>query len=161
MIRSRRTALLSSPTIQLALNPDPSCVCSERRLGSPCASEEGCHLPCFWRPPIPSSAGGCPGGWGDTLPQPGFRARAAENQHPEFSVSSQLERVSLLEIRAYRWTSPISNIHLSLKKIIIFYSFIFACAGSLLLRGLLSSGSEWRLLSSCSGQVSLVAEHGL
>ena len=73
-----------------------------------------CHVP--GDPPPPPLLGGCPGGWGDTLLQPGFRARAAENQHPEFSMSSQLERVSLLEIRAYRWTSPISNIHLSLKK---------------------------------------------
>lgn len=43
----------------------------------------------------------------------------------EFKVSSQLERFSLLEIRAYRWTSPISNSHFCLKKHNILFIYLF------------------------------------
>ena len=56
----------------------------------------------------------------------------------------------------------IANSSLKKKKKDSFISvFIFGHAGSFLLRGLFSSGSECGLLSRCGVRASLAAEHGL
>ena len=65
------------------------------------------------------------------------------------------------------YTNIYIHIFLTLKNIYnIYFLFIFGCAGSSLLCGLLSSCSEQDLLSSCRVQAShcrwlLIAEHGL
>lgn len=95
----------NSPTVHSTACPEsrPILCLLRKKPGESVCSRGRLPPAMFLVTPHPSPLlGGCPGGWGDTLPQRGFRARAAEIQHPEFKVSSQLERFSLLEIRAYR-----------------------------------------------------------